>query len=346
MICVLGHVQISMSPQVHPSTTTTTKQQQKAAGIRSVGRDLDTDSESGSEGWAHDDDDEDAMSDQHNTPPTKGPAIPRLTFDIAATAGVVTPAVQVRPPALAVPRLAFGSPGLAPAGSPAAEASPGPPGPGALLTALEQAVVGKGKMQLATLAGSGALRGVGGGMAGPPLSYEEERAAREVYRDPQLHLLILQLVLELSLTEVLLRWWWWWPHAAHNIPYVHTTISTTTQMGGLDTRYYDQLPLDRHLPNIAYVLAAHLNHPANATIVPPLYSVAQRMGHGAVPLLKLLVRGLFHKQLYGSRQRVARGAFAQVFRTQLASLSGTVALKAIDMPTSVHDRCAQVRVVG
>lgn len=345
---------------------------QRAAGARSAARDLDTDSESGSEGWAGND--EDDMSDDANTPPTKGPAVPRLTFDIAATAGVVSPAMPVRPPTLAVPPLAFGSPGLPAAGSPAAEASPGPPGPGALLTALEQAVVGKGKMQLATMAGPGALRGVGGGMAGPPLSYEEERAAREVYRDPQLHLLVLQLVLELSLTEVcngcacgtvccvcVCAWvaaavnmkHWHGTHIYMLSSYTHTcasihhpiTISpppTHSQMGGLDTRYYDQLPLDRHLPNIAYVLAAHLNHPANAPIVPPLYCVAQRMGEGAVPLLKLLVRGLFHKQLYGSRQRVARGAFAQVFRTQLASLSGTVALKAIDMPTSVHDRCAQV----
>lgn len=114
-------------------------------------------------------------------------------------------------------------------------------------------------------------------------------------------------------------------------------------MGSLDARYYDHLPLDRHLPNVAFVLAAHLNHPANAAIVGPLYTTAQGMGEGAVPLLKLLVQGLFQRQLYGARQRVARGAYAQVFRTQLAALQGTVALKAVDAPAAVHDRCVQVR---
>lgn len=121
------------------------------------------------------------------------------------------------------------------------------------------------------------------------------------------------------------------------------TFRTVSQMGSLDARYYDHLPLDRHLPNVAFVLAAHLNHPANAAIVGPLYTTAQGMGEGAVPLLKLLVQGLFQRQLYGARQRVARGAYAQVFRTQLAALQGTVALKAVDAPAAVHDRCVQVR---
>lgn len=149
---------------------------------RSVARDLDTDSETGSEAWSSD--------QEAETPPAKGPVVPRLAFDVAAFAGVGSPTATAPP---RVPPLTMGAPQGSPASVVTAASINGP----ALLTAMEQAALGKGKMQLAVLPAGRVAQ-----LPSAPVSYEGERAARGVYRDPQLHLLMLQLVLELSLTEV------------------------------------------------------------------------------------------------------------------------------------------------
>lgn len=128
--------------------------------------------------------------------------------------------------------------------------------------------MGKGKMQIAMMGGrlppldaaAAAAAAEADACSAPALSYEEQRAGRVLYSDPQLHLLLLQLVVELAVTAG----------------------------GTLDSRYTDQFPLDRHLPNIPFVLSQHLNHERNTHVVGPLYAAAQRGGgDGAVALLKV-----------------------------------------------------------
>ena len=56
-------------------------------------------------------------------------------------------------------------------------------------------------------------------------------------------------------------------------------------------------------------------------------------------------RSLFDSSLYQQRKRLARGAYANVFKCSLPEYLGSqaeVALKMIDLPGSLHDPCYQV----
>ena len=64
-------------------------------------------------------------------------------------------------------------------------------------------------------------------------------------------------------------------------------------------------------PGLLRLLAAHLNHEANAALLPALRGAAARIGPGAERLLRLTCGALFPSDLYARRTRIARGAYAQ-----------------------------------
>jgi serine/threonine protein kinase len=120
--------------------------------------------------------------------------------------------------------------------------------------------------------------------------------------------------------------------------------------GDLEALYCAQFPIEQRKHNVPFLLYLHLNHAANAALVPELHQRCRRLGAGAERLLKLCCAALFNPELYRQRQRVARGAFAQVFRCTLPAMGeaspATVALKLVDLPTSIHDPCAAYDLYG
>lgn len=70
--------------------------------------------------------------------------------------------------------------------------------------------------------------------------------------------------------------------------------------------------------DVTVALFHHLNHPQNQAILPDLVHEATQMGHPAVRLLKLLVVALCKDELYVGKDHIGRGAFAIVYRRELA----------------------------
>ncbi|BDA44756.1 probable serine/threonine-protein kinase par-1 at C-terminar half [Coccomyxa sp. Obi] len=184
------------------------------------------------------------------------------------------------------------------------------------LGSLEQMGLGMGKMQAAMEAHNCAESSVDEPVM--VLSYSEERARRVLYQDKDLHLLVLEVVLELLLNGA----------------------------GQLDPLYCSHQPLERRQQNIPHLLHHHLNHPANAALAAPLLAAAARISPAAVRLLRLLCSSLFQPGLYSHRRRLARGAYAQVYESSFTEtgIQEEVALKVIDVPSSIHDPCYQVDV--
>lgn len=103
-------------------------------------------------------------------------------------------------------------------------------------------------------------------------------------QDRELHLLVLEMILGLMMSEE----------------------------QDLDPLYCDQFPIEKRKHNIPFLLYLHVNHPSNEGVVPELHRRCKQLGPAAVRMLKLVCRALFHPHLYGARQRLARGAYAQV----------------------------------
>ena len=59
-------------------------------------------------------------------------------------------------------------------------------------------------------------------------------------------------------------------------------------LGTLEPLYSDQFPLNNKKLNIPFLLRYHLNHPANANIIPLLFEKVVEMGQSEFRLLKLL----------------------------------------------------------
>ncbi|KAK9831313.1 hypothetical protein WJX81_001162 [Elliptochloris bilobata] len=96
-------------------------------------------------------------------------------------------------------------------------------------------------------------------------------------------------------------------------------------------------------PGLPRLLAAHLNHEANAALLPALRAAAARIGPGAERLLRLTCRALFPAELYARRTRIARGAYAQVFGCRVAG-GHDVALKVLDLPAAAAEPCAHADI--
>jgi hypothetical protein len=100
------------------------------------------------------------------------------------------------------------------------------------------------------------------------------------------------------------------------------------------------------MPNVPFVLAAHLAHEANRPALPALLAAVEALGAPAVRLLRALCPALYRPSWYAARARIsgAAGAYALVYRARLPAWGGggSVVLKLLDAPRHVQDRCAQL----
>ncbi len=142
-----------------------------------------------------------------------------------------------------------------------------------------------------------------------------EREARNIYRDKELHALMVGLLFCLLLKP---------------------------PRGVLDELYCSANPSDNGKQNVLYLLHFHLNHPMNQEILPLLLKIVARIRPplSGQRLLKLLCKAFFDASMYSSWSKIATGAFGTVFEcaTNLADPS-VVAIKQMTFPNSIYDRC-------
>ena len=188
---------------------------------------------------------------------------------------------------------------------------------------LERSALGKGKMQAVAAvnrASGGIAIDVQGANFIAELSYADERRRRLVYKDPKLHLHVLHIIFSLVVDPD----------------------------GQLDRAYCDQYPWDKKMANIPFLLTHHLNHPANATLLPKLLPRLEELGQGPPQFLRSLCGSFFRPEWYRNRARIsgAPGAYATVYRSILPDWlgGGSVVLKMMDAPRHIQDRCSQVDV--
>jgi hypothetical protein len=140
--------------------------------------------------------------------------------------------------------------------------------------------------------------------------YFKGRQRRRIYEDVELHSLILTLILALL---------------------------ATPKKGLLDSRYSEQYPLQSHKRNIPFLLSLHLNHSANAKVLPVLTQHVEKISHiGGFRLLKLLCQTAMHRWMYTNWIRAGSGQFGQVSlcTVQLSDEIERVAIKQINKQNS------------
>merc|ERR1719261_840214 len=129
------------------------------------------------------------------------------------------------------------------------------------------------------------------GVVNQNMFYFEGRQRRRIYEDPELHSLMLTLILTLLLTP---------------------------KRGLLDARYTDQYPQASHKRNVPFLMSFHLNHSANKAILPWLSQQVETISHlGGLRLLKLLCETAMHRWMYSNWERVAGGQFGTVYQAQV-----------------------------
>lgn len=148
------------------------------------------------------------------------------------------------------------------------------------------------------------------------LFYLKERNNRLLYHDPELQTLIISLVLCLIITPA---------------------------RGTLDELYCSYYPsYESNKMNILFLLHHHLNHSDNQEILPLLYkNVSEINPSGAGHrLMKLLCINLYDSSMYRDWDKIASGAYGQVFqcKTNLAE-PNLVAVKKIGVAESIFDFC-------
>ncbi|KAL0052786.1 hypothetical protein WJX82_007726 [Trebouxia sp. C0006] len=145
--------------------------------------------------------------------------------------------------------------------------------------------------------------------------YEQKRARRFLYADTELHAQMLQLIVELLLTS----------------------------KGQLDPLYCNSQDPSAQQP--VSVLQQHLSWAGNASMSGPLLHWAKTIGPPAIRLLRLTCRFLFDKSMYEDKQRIARGAFAQVFTCRppkFCADTPDLAFKITDLPTAGDNPISQM----
>ncbi|KAA6425220.1 MAG: dual specificity catalytic domain containing, partial [Trebouxia sp. A1-2] len=144
--------------------------------------------------------------------------------------------------------------------------------------------------------------------------YEQKRVRRFLYADAELHAQMLQLIVELLLTS----------------------------KGQLDPLYCSSQDPSAQQP--VSVLQQHLSWAGNASMSGPLLHWAKAIGPPAIRLLRLTCRFLFDKSMYEDKQRIARGAFAQVFTCRTPKYCADtpdLAVKITDLPTAGDNPVSQ-----
>ncbi|KAL3131548.1 hypothetical protein ABBQ38_007850 [Trebouxia sp. C0009 RCD-2024] len=135
-------------------------------------------------------------------------------------------------------------------------------------------------------------------------SPDREGLRGRIYKDPQRHLLMIQLALEMLLT----------------------------QSGDLDPVYIKSLSEVQHLS----VIQQHLSTERNAGLAGALQAWAAQAGEPVMRLLRLTSRHLFNADQYKDRCQIARGAFSVVFDCcsfKEGRSQSQLAMKVSDLPS-------------
>jgi serine/threonine protein kinase len=154
----------------------------------------------------------------------------------------------------------------------------------------------------------------GGGRVAENDYYFEQRQARPLYRNKELHIMVLELAL-------------------------HLILDPDGPL--LDPQHTHQFPLEKHRPNIPFLLRTHMNHPANERVLPQLLSRVSARSDAAHRLLKLLIVKLFQPSRYSNRDPKVRfrGAYGTVYRVLLPSEPFELAIKVVELPKDMHAPC-------
>eukprot|EP01125_Pyxidicula_operculata_P002656 TRINITY_DN124_c7_g1_i1.p1 TRINITY_DN124_c7_g1~~TRINITY_DN124_c7_g1_i1.p1 ORF type:complete len:2853 (+),score=800.21 TRINITY_DN124_c7_g1_i1:78-8636(+) len=140
--------------------------------------------------------------------------------------------------------------------------------------------------------------------------YLKERLNRKLYSDDKLHLEFLDLIFVLLLS-----------------PNGFT----------LEPLYTNQFPMRILKMNIPFVLRLHVNHPTNSSLLGRLANKLQAINPSAFRMLKLISTRFFQPSLLTDLVQFAEGAYGRVYGCKL--LGENVAVKQMDVPPSIHDRC-------
>jgi len=154
----------------------------------------------------------------------------------------------------------------------------------------------------------------GGGRVAENDYYFQQRKARPLYRNKELHCMVLELALQLILDP---------------------------EGPLLDAQHTHQFPLEKHRPNIPFLLRTHMNHPANERVLPQLLARVSARSAAAHRLLKLLSVKLFQPSRYSNRDPKVRfrGAYGTVYRVMLPSEPFELAIKVVELPKDMHAPC-------
>eukprot|EP00211_Chloroparvula_japonica_P005059 CAMPEP_0119120296 /NCGR_PEP_ID=MMETSP1310-20130426/1392_1 /TAXON_ID=464262 /ORGANISM="Genus nov. species nov., Strain RCC2339" /LENGTH=826 /DNA_ID=CAMNT_0007109765 /DNA_START=33 /DNA_END=2513 /DNA_ORIENTATION=- len=142
-------------------------------------------------------------------------------------------------------------------------------------------------------------------------AYLYARKQRKFYSSEKLHIAVLRLVLALLIRK----------------------------NGTLEENYIVQYPLTEKKINIPFILHQHINHPANSDILLNLIKRVRELGPAEFRLLKLMCVKIFDPKKYKNMIRLAVGAFGVVYSADLPLLQQKVAVKQMDLPKRIHDRC-------
>jgi serine/threonine protein kinase len=107
----------------------------------------------------------------------------------------------------------------------------------------------------------------------------------------------------------------------------------------LEPLYCSRFPLTdgkAGVNNVLHVLHMHLNHASNEMVLPPLLAANAR---GTTRLLKLLCEKLFNPPAFTRRARIGRGRFGTVYLATAPSCAEPLAVKLVDVPSSIHEHC-------
>ena len=143
----------------------------------------------------------------------------------------------------------------------------------------------------------------------------KERTYRTIYKDKELHGLLIGLLFALLLKP---------------------------PRGVLDDLYCSANPLDDNKKNTLYLLHFHLNHPLNQEILPLVFEVVKELRPplAGQRLLKLLCKHFFDLSIYTGWSKIATGAFGTVFECSTNLLNPKlVAIKQLEFPNTIYGRC-------
>lgn len=117
--------------------------------------------------------------------------------------------------------------------------------------------------------------------------------------------------------------------------------------GQLDPIYCDQLPIIHGKLNVLYILHYHLNHDRNRSIIPILAESVSKIkpSLSGQRLLKLLTNQFTNLNHYHNWTKINAGAFGVILSAKTNLIEPKeVAIKQMNFPKSIYERCALVDI--